>query len=226
MSCRSVCARLGVCVMILDQADEIAGATARGWWPAPSHHSSHLRDQWPVPAAGRPQIARMVLDSTSDLQPKAARDFTRVMLDRWTLSDQAEDATVVVSELVSNALLHGLADLQGTARRRVQLVLLHHPRRLLVVVTDPSHHAPAITVPRPDEFSERGRGLQMVQAISSAWGWVPFACGGKAVWAAIELTPMRSATHRPGQPPATSIQGETTPGQRRSLAALLYSHLT
>jgi hypothetical protein len=167
----------------------------------------------------------MVLDSKSDSPSKVARNFTCVVLDRWALGDQAEDATVVVSELVSNALLHGLADLQGAAHGRIQLVLLHHPRRLLVVVTDPSNHAPAITVPRPEEFSERGRGLQVVQAISSAWGWAPLACGGKAVWAAFEPTPVRSVTHSPGQPPATAIQEETTPDQRRSSAILSYSCL-
>lgn len=74
-------------------------------------------------------------------------------------------------------------------------MLVHHPLRLLVVVSDPGEGTPSYALTEPTEFSEGGRGLLTVQAISSAWGYSALTRGGKAVWTAFGL---KRATHQPG----------------------------
>src|ERR1700726_24735 len=56
-----------------------------------------------------------------------ARDFTRQILGSWGLRGLAEDAAVIVSELVTNALRHGARDRNGSTRdgsghERVELI--------------------------------------------------------------------------------------------------------
>lgn len=183
--------------MILDQADETADTPApegrRHWWLSALDQSARPPGRWPAaPSGGSPRTARLVLRSET-ASPKAARDFAVRTLGEWQLPELADDVTVVVSELVTNAVRYGLRGLPPAAQVcPIQLVLLGHPRRLVLVVTDPSDQIPAITEPDPDRFSEGGRGLLVVDALSSAWGWAPLTSGGKAVWAAFELQPART----------------------------------
>jgi anti-sigma regulatory factor (Ser/Thr protein kinase) len=104
----------------------------------------------------------------------------------WRLDDLSDDAEMTVSELVTNALRHGLRGLRQPRRPHpVQLVLVCDERRLLSVVTDPSDQTPARS--QADESSETGRGLCIVEAVSTRWGWAPLGTGGKAVWAAFDI---------------------------------------
>jgi hypothetical protein len=58
----------------------------------------------------------------------------------------------------------------------------------LVVVQDASPRPP--TRMEADDDAESGRGLLLVEAISSQWGWYPTQeTGGKATWAASAATP-------------------------------------
>jgi anti-sigma regulatory factor (Ser/Thr protein kinase) len=120
--------------------------------------------------------------------PRSAREFTHVTLDGWGLADASEDVVIAVSELVTNALRHGMEGLpQPLPLCPIQVVLIGHPRRLVVSVTDPSGRAPEPVPSDPAGFVEGGRGLLVVGAISDAWGWARLATGGKAVWAAFDL---------------------------------------
>lgn len=146
------------------------------------------RGNWPAPSsvAGGPRVARCVLKG-EPISSKAARDFTRTTLAEWGLAAIFEDAEMVVSELVTNALRHGLQGVRhhGPVAPMLQLVLLRHERRLIAVVTDPGDQAPKLS--ERGEFSETGRGLRIVEALSGSWGWAPLVTGGKAVWAAFDL---------------------------------------
>jgi len=51
---------------------------------------------------------------------------------------------------------------------------------MIVAVSDSSPLAPVLHIAAPG--SERGRGLQIVEALSAHWGWHPEP-GGKAVFA-------------------------------------------
>jgi Histidine kinase-like ATPase domain len=65
----------------------------------------------------------------------------------------------------------------------LRLCLLRRAAEVMLAVIDACDDAPA---PRqPDWVKENGRGLQIVQALSSVWGWSPIEGHGKAVWAVL-----------------------------------------
>ncbi len=114
-----------------------------------------------------------------DLDPtaaSAARRAVRQRLAAWALDDLIEDAQLIVSELVTNALRHG--------RGPLELRLRTDGRRLHVEVRDGA--GDFLPQPRhaPDQAVD-GRGLRLVAAMADDWGWERSA-EGKSVWA--ELT--------------------------------------
>ncbi|TDD09909.1 ATP-binding protein [Nonomuraea diastatica] len=104
-----------------------------------------------------------------------ARRFVDQTLTAWGVMEVAFDAQLVVSELVTNAMRHG----GGVA----QLRLLSHGAELACVVADHSHTVPVTAA--PDVFSEFGRGLRLVDALCSAWGWLSPSGSRKLVWAVL-----------------------------------------
>ncbi|MFI6323185.1 ATP-binding protein [Nonomuraea sp. NPDC050556] len=106
---------------------------------------------------------------------KAARDITRTTLSDWGLSELSDDAALVVSELVTNAVRY------TRGHRDITLLLMRVAPHVLLAVADPSDEAPRRK--EPDFVSENGRGLYIVETYSQCWGWDPLADGGKAVWA-------------------------------------------
>jgi anti-sigma regulatory factor (Ser/Thr protein kinase) len=119
----------------------------------------------------------------------AARKFTSLIMERWGAADRGSDVAVVVSELLSNAVRHGLSPAAGPQAPGIRLGLLHSGPSILCAVTDPSDAPP---VPRePDWLDEGGRGLHVIASLSEGWG----ACldvpgqAGKVVWAAFRTAP-------------------------------------
>jgi anti-sigma regulatory factor (Ser/Thr protein kinase) len=170
--------------MMVLRARRIADSALDDDWTSVLGQAWPVAGRWPSPLSDNPEAARCVLRSNLE-SPRIARDFTRTTLAEWKLDQVLEDTTVVVSELVTNALRHGLQyALHANVALPIQLVLFRHDRRLLAVVTDPGDEVPA----RSDtgHFAESGRGLHVVEAISHTWGWARLATGGKAVWAAFE----------------------------------------
>lgn len=122
-----------------------------------------------------------------------ARHFAANTLRSWGLGDLTDDVTLVVSELVTNALRHGadyaarrhLPPHSGSAWRpgiiRLHLVEPTAPSRLLAGVYDSGAEPPRRR--EPDFIAETGRGLHIVESFSSRWGWTPVTGGGKIVWA-------------------------------------------
>jgi hypothetical protein len=144
---------------------------------------------WPAahatPSDGGQRIARRALRPNLG-SPKTAREFTRRTFSAWHLEPLYNDVVVVVSELVTNALCHGLTGASYSALARpVHLMLLARERRVVIAVADPSDRTPVLASTK--HFAENGRGLRIVAVMSDAWGWVPFATGGKAVWAAFDI---------------------------------------
>ncbi|MEU2929314.1 ATP-binding protein [Streptomyces sp. NPDC007251] len=121
---------------------------------------------------------------------REARRFTRCTLDQWGVGDRFDDICLVVSELVTNALRHGLTPDAARPEHAssVRLHLMRWTERLVCAVRDPSHETP---VPRDsDDFSaESGRGLFLVDSFADSWGWHPIAgtLHGKVVWALFRL---------------------------------------
>ncbi|MEU4829346.1 ATP-binding protein [Streptosporangium sp. NPDC023615] len=112
---------------------------------------------------------------------KTARDVTRSTLHDWGLAELSDDAALVVSELVTNAVRYALCPASQTEAMPITLVLLRLSPHVLLAVTDPSDEVPRPK--EPDFVSENGRGLYIVETYSQGWGWDHLNRGGKAVWA-------------------------------------------
>ncbi|MBV9094151.1 MAG: ATP-binding protein [Streptosporangiaceae bacterium] len=125
-----------------------------GWWDSPA-------------------VAACALSGAQSA--RTARRFTRNRLEQWGLVSLADDAEVIVGELVANAVMH------AGSGQPLGLRLLRRTGEVMCAVLDSSDHAPVLKT--PDSTEEAGRGLQMVDALSDVWGWSPVTGRGKAVWA-------------------------------------------
>ncbi|HET9769759.1 MAG TPA: response regulator, partial [Acidimicrobiia bacterium] len=102
-----------------------------------------------------------------------ARRFLVTHCERWGCTDVLEDAQLVVSELVTNALLH--------AGSRCELAMAFRNGWLRIEIRDPGSGGPEVQA--ADSESEHGRGLLLVSAMTNAWGMEPLEPTGKVVWA-------------------------------------------
>ncbi|WP_243866319.1 ATP-binding protein [Actinophytocola oryzae] len=125
-----------------------------------------------------PVVAELRLAERSS-SAAVARQFTRSTLARWqngTRGEHVEDAVLVVSELVTNALLHG----HGTPLVR----LLGSGDRIRVEICDDSPLLPIA----PRVTPSGGLGLRVVEQLSSAWG-ASRRGRGKVVWCELPAAP-------------------------------------
>jgi anti-sigma regulatory factor (Ser/Thr protein kinase) len=124
-------------------------------------------------------IAETRLDGTR-ADVGAGRRFVRQTLEAWDCESVVESAALVVSELITNVVLH--------ARTAVEMRVQRQGDRVRIEVGDQS---PAL--PRLRRFTGQaatGRGLQLVAAMGSAWG-VDRRTGGKIVWVELTMAPAR-----------------------------------
>jgi anti-sigma regulatory factor (Ser/Thr protein kinase) len=110
-----------------------------------------------------------------------ARLHTVSVLAEWGLGDLADDAALVISELMTNAVRASAA---LPARPPVLLHLTAGQRSLRVEVHDSSPSEPVLCAPDPG--AEHGRGLAVVAALSARYGSQRTGRCRKVVWA--ELT--------------------------------------
>ena len=104
-----------------------------------------------------------------------ARRATRRWLADSTMSDALlDDLQLVISELVTNAVVH--------ARTPLRLLVRFDGDRVVTEVFDADARLPTLAVSVDDVG---GRGLILVDRLSDRWGSEPFT-DGKRVWA--ELT--------------------------------------
>jgi anti-sigma regulatory factor (Ser/Thr protein kinase) len=113
-----------------------------------------------------------------DARPESvaqARSFTAEILADWGLPDRAEDLRLCVSELATNALVHGTAPGRGflvklDADEEVVRLEVHDSRR---------QHPEARQAAGTDTS---GRGLILVNAFADGWGVEDRTPIGKIVW--------------------------------------------
>lgn len=123
-------------------------------------------------------VARVDL-SGSPRSSGQARNATRQILNEWDVPASAiDDALVVVSELVTNAIRHA-----GTSST-LEMELSHSREWLRVALRDGSSAPPMPRV--ADPTAEDGRGMAIMSALSDRWGIEPYD-GGKRVWLEIDL---------------------------------------
>jgi anti-sigma regulatory factor (Ser/Thr protein kinase) len=105
------------------------------------------------------------------------RLHTRHVLWEWRLHQLVDDAEVVVSELLSNAVK---ASGMSKGVDVIALRLLADDQRLVVEVWD---HSPLDPQPRQvDEASEHGRGFMVIGALGNRWGYRRLSARVKVVW--------------------------------------------
>jgi len=111
-----------------------------------------------------------------------ARRHTRQVLWEWHLTELADPAELLVSELITNAVA---ASRSTSLAPSVRLWMLSDTARILVMVWDYAPQPPARA--NADADAESGRGLLLVEAVSSRWGWYRDleSATGKVVWAEI-----------------------------------------
>jgi anti-sigma regulatory factor (Ser/Thr protein kinase) len=160
-----------------------------GLEPPPMGLPRHILPSALMPGALLPTarwVSRQFVSPCPDagLASRGARDFAEQVLRGWGLQALTDDAAVIVSELVTNALQHGGSDLGGTADQ-VEVILWRRAGQVVCAVTDAGAEPPAMA--SPDPFSEAGRGLHVIQALSANWGWTRLGGRRKAVWAALRI---------------------------------------
>ena len=91
-------------------------------------------------------------------------------------ADLVADASLVVSELVTNAVQHG--------EPPVELIVTPGSDEVHLAVRD---HSPAEPLPRVIRSSDGGFGVHVVDALAATWGVIPEPTG-KLVWARLHAT--------------------------------------
>ncbi|WP_078625131.1 ATP-binding protein [Streptomyces iakyrus] len=112
---------------------------------------------------------------------RVARHALRARLAAWQVPEEAcANAVLLVSELVTNAVLHTLSE------RILCGVQLMTDARFRLEVHDGDLTGRGIPDGCPDPDDEGGRGLLLVREIAEAWGVTRSALtGGNAVWASL-----------------------------------------
>ncbi|MFD3821094.1 ATP-binding protein [Streptomyces sp. NPDC058625] len=112
-----------------------------------------------------------------------ARRLVTEQLGSWGVDpDGCDTAALVVSELLTNAVLH-------TSSRRISCTVEATPELVLIQVTDDGS-GPSVPRPRRAGYrDEVGRGLLLVKTVSERWGVSCAEYGdGRTVWAALRTT--------------------------------------
>ncbi|MGX1882273.1 ATP-binding SpoIIE family protein phosphatase [Streptomyces sp. NPDC055287] len=105
----------------------------------------------------------------------AARQQLRDLLHDWSDAEQLDAAVLMVSEMVTNVLVHT----DGDALLIAEATGDPGVRRLRVEVADSSDELPHKR--RPGEMASSGRGLILMEMLADAWGVDPRG-EGKSIW--------------------------------------------
>jgi anti-anti-sigma regulatory factor len=129
----------------------------------------------------------------SPTAPAAARRFVRALCTSWDLNladdpddpterawlaDRVDQAVLVTSELVTNAVVH--------AHSELRLLVELRGDQLHLAVQDASPHLLHLAT-SPDVLEEGGRGLLLVEALASTWQVQHPLDGGKVVACVLDL---------------------------------------
>ena len=153
-------------------------------------------------STGAQPVARTSLPGNL-LAPSAARRFVAAALAEWSglglpaavgFSERlSDDAAVVVSELVTNAVVHAgthvdlLFRLEEATEDEASALVLevsdHHPAR--AVRSDRPEHGSG-SEDAAGEPAEYGRGLELVATLAERWG-ITYRTGLKTVWARLPV---------------------------------------
>jgi serine/threonine-protein kinase RsbW len=126
-----------------------------------------------------PRKQRQTTLPATGQSPGLARQVAREALAAWQLAHLTDTAVLLISELVTNAVLHARNGGSGLA-----LQLTIHETWLRIEVHDAD-----LRVPRPRTpagLDESGFGYVLVDSLADKWG-VRKTATGKAVWAELDI---------------------------------------
>ncbi|HWL99145.1 MAG TPA: ATP-binding protein [Nocardioidaceae bacterium] len=122
-----------------------------------------------------------VLDAEA-ISASRARDFVSFHLVEHHLRYLIDDVRLVVSELATNAVVHG---------RTPFIVTLQEDDDQVVLLTMQDGSASVPVRSAANGLDTSGRGLAIVEHVSRDWGVTPGPDGTKSVWAAFATTHTR-----------------------------------
>ncbi|QGV79536.1 ATP-binding SpoIIE family protein phosphatase [Streptomyces ficellus] len=126
----------------------------------------------------RAAAARRTAMTIAQAEPEriaAARRHLRELLHDWADPEQVDSAVLMLSEMVTNVLVHT----DGDALLVAEATGDHGKRRLRVEVADASDELPHRR--RPGEMASSGRGLILMEMLAHEWGVDPRG-EGKSIW--------------------------------------------
>lgn len=142
----------------------------------------HQQDKQP------PRLRERLLLAPVLSAPSLARRFTGDVLARWQVSDLEDDATLLVSEMVTNGVQHAGTDLE--LRLELGRGLLQIAVRDRGSGSTPSLDRGAAPGDRSsDVIEERGRGLGIVRTVADGSGHSEDSAGGSVYWATLRTGP-------------------------------------
>jgi anti-sigma regulatory factor (Ser/Thr protein kinase) len=118
--------------------------------------------------------------------PRLARAFAADTLEPWAVpAEKVEAVQLVVSELVTNAVLH------APESTSITLELVLTGEAVLVMVSDASSREPPQPWRQASWSAQGGRGVALVDTIADRWGTEPRSPRGKTVWCELRAEPAR-----------------------------------
>ncbi|MFF8485311.1 SpoIIE family protein phosphatase [Streptomyces sp. CAI-85] len=151
--------------------------------------------------AARQQVRRTML-TVAQAEPErvaVGRQQLRELLHDWNSDDQVDSAVLLVSEMLTNVLVHTDADALLVA----EVTGVSGERRIRVEVTDTSDDLPHKR--RPGELASSGRGLMLIELLADTWGVAPRG-EGKSIWFELYEPPASAAAPEvPGVPDAPEV---------------------
>ena len=129
-------------------------------------------------AVRSPPMSDSIELSPTPASVAVARRWSIDVLDQAGATQLADTMALLVSELVSNVVLH--------ARTPCCLSIQQTEGRFRVEVQDGSDRLPGRRE-RTDPLAQSGRGMQLVDGLSAAHGVDPQPDGGKRVWFELEV---------------------------------------
>jgi len=141
------------------------------------------------------EAPRRTMMTVAQAEPEriaTAREQVRQLLHDWNDADQVDSAVLMVSEMVTNVLVHT----DGDALLVAEVVCRERSRRLRVEVADTSDELPHRR--HPGEMASSGRGLILMEMLAHAWGVDPRG-EGKAIWFELDEPPSELSSEPPSE---------------------------
>lgn len=181
---------MSVVIAGLDTAagvEAMADAVIEGCRPGPAHEddialvvveaTNAVASIAAEPSGPAQEAGELLLDHTFESGPAAVPE-ARSMVAELLGSAATMDMSLAISELVTNAVLHGRGD--------VRLQIRSGPGVVRAAVHDQDRSPPVVVHGAPDAVG--GRGLRIIEAIAERWG-VTEVSDGKWVWVELAVDP-------------------------------------